>query len=36
MQFHFDFDQMYPFALVMLVEDEILRKIYFHLVPKER
>ncbi|KAM4738647.1 synapse-associated protein 1-like isoform 2-T2 [Anableps anableps] len=34
-QFHFDFEQTYPVALVMLEEDELLRKMRFHLVPKE-
>ncbi|XP_071368755.1 synapse-associated protein 1-like [Centroberyx affinis] len=34
-QFHFDFEQMYPIALVMLEEDELLRKMRFHLVPKQ-
>ncbi|XP_008279517.1 synapse-associated protein 1 [Stegastes partitus] len=34
-QFHFDFEQMYPVAMVMLEEDELLRKMRFHLVPKE-
>lgn len=34
-QFHFDFDQMYPVATVMLEEDELLRKMRFHLVPKQ-
>ncbi|KAM6921158.1 synapse-associated protein 1-like [Xenentodon cancila] len=34
-QFHFDFDQMYPVAMVMLEEDELLRKMRFHLVPKQ-
>ncbi|XP_004635136.1 synapse-associated protein 1 [Octodon degus] len=33
-QFHFDFDQMYPVALVMLREDELLSKMRFTLVPK--
>uniref|UniRef100_H0W6G0 Synapse-associated protein 1 n=1 Tax=Cavia porcellus TaxID=10141 RepID=H0W6G0_CAVPO len=33
-QFHFDFDQMYPVALVMLREDELLSKMRFALVPK--
>ncbi|XP_037626257.1 synapse-associated protein 1-like [Sebastes umbrosus] len=34
-QFHFDFEQMHPVALVMLEEDELLRKMRFHLVPKQ-
>ncbi|XP_059196747.1 synapse-associated protein 1-like [Centropristis striata] len=34
-QFHFDFEQMYPVAMVMLEEDELLRKMRFHLVPKQ-
>lgn len=34
-QFHFDFEQMYPIAMVMLDEDELLRKMRFHLVPKQ-
>lgn len=33
-QFNFDFDQMYPVALVMLQEDELLNKMRFALVPK--
>ncbi|XP_044945270.1 synapse-associated protein 1 isoform X2 [Mustela lutreola] len=33
-QFHFDFDQMYPVALVMLQEDELLSRMRFALVPK--
>ncbi|KAM4905801.1 synapse-associated protein 1 isoform 2-T3 [Sylvia borin] len=33
-QFHFDFDQMYPVALVMLQEDELLNRMRFDLVPK--
>ncbi|XP_004866182.1 synapse-associated protein 1 isoform X2 [Heterocephalus glaber] len=33
-QFHFDFDQMSPVALVMLREDELLSKMRFALVPK--
>ncbi|XP_068600042.1 synapse-associated protein 1-like isoform X2 [Brachionichthys hirsutus] len=34
-QFNFDCEQMYPVAMVMLEEDELLRKMRFHLVPKE-
>ncbi|XP_028259141.1 synapse-associated protein 1-like [Parambassis ranga] len=34
-QFYFDFEQMYPVAMVMLEEDELLRKMRFHLVPKQ-
>ncbi|KAF4797901.1 Synapse-associated protein 1 [Turdus rufiventris] len=34
-QFHFDFDQMYPVALVMLQEDELLNRMRFDLVPKQ-
>ncbi|KAM9832460.1 synapse-associated protein 1-like [Neosynchiropus ocellatus] len=34
-QFQFDYEQMYPVAMVMLEEDELLRKMRFHLVPKE-
>ncbi|XP_006835666.1 PREDICTED: synapse-associated protein 1 [Chrysochloris asiatica] len=33
-QFSFDFDQMYPVALVMLQEDELLSRMRFALVPK--
>ncbi|KAJ8392615.1 hypothetical protein AAFF_G00072890 [Aldrovandia affinis] len=33
-QFHFDFDQMFPIALVMLQEDELLNRMRFDLVPK--
>ncbi|XP_029785975.1 synapse-associated protein 1 [Suricata suricatta] len=33
-QFNFDFDQMYPVALVMLREDELLSRMRFALVPK--
>ncbi|NWI56358.1 SYAP1 protein, partial [Calyptomena viridis] len=33
-QFNFDFDQMYPVALVMLQEDELLNRMRFDLVPK--
>ncbi|XP_018605602.2 synapse-associated protein 1-like isoform X1 [Scleropages formosus] len=33
-QFHFDFEQMYPVALVMLQEDELLNRMRFDLVPK--
>ncbi|XP_037678570.1 synapse-associated protein 1 isoform X3 [Choloepus didactylus] len=33
-QFNFDFDQMYPVALVMLQEDELLSRMRFTLVPK--
>ncbi|KAM8744618.1 synapse-associated protein 1-like [Acanthopagrus schlegelii] len=34
-QFQFDCEQMYPVAMVMLEEDELLRKMRFHLVPKQ-
>ncbi|ROL01495.1 Lamin-L(III) [Anabarilius grahami] len=34
-QFHFDFEQMYPVALVMLQEDELLNRMRFDLVPKQ-
>ncbi|XP_062251496.1 synapse-associated protein 1-like [Platichthys flesus] len=34
-QFHFDFEHMYPVAMVMLEEDELLRRMRFHLVPKQ-
>ncbi|KAK2835910.1 hypothetical protein Q5P01_016394 [Channa striata] len=34
-QFQFDFEHMYPVAMVMLEEDELLRKMRFHLVPKQ-
>ncbi|XP_061083092.1 synapse-associated protein 1-like [Conger conger] len=34
-QFHFDFDQMFPTALVMLQEDELLNRMRFDLVPKQ-
>ncbi|KAF5897268.1 synapse-associated protein 1, partial [Clarias magur] len=33
-QFHFDVEQMYPIALVMLQEDELLNRMRFDLVPK--
>ncbi|KAL4656881.1 synapse-associated protein 1-like isoform X1 [Arapaima gigas] len=33
-QFNFDFEQMYPVALVMLQEDELLNRMRFDLVPK--
>uniref|UniRef100_A0A3B3Z6X1 Synapse-associated protein 1 n=1 Tax=Periophthalmus magnuspinnatus TaxID=409849 RepID=A0A3B3Z6X1_9GOBI len=33
--FNFDFEQVYPVAMVMLEEDELLRKMRFHLVPKQ-
>ncbi|XP_012512080.1 PREDICTED: synapse-associated protein 1 [Propithecus coquereli] len=33
-QFNFEFDQMYPVALVMLQEDELLSRMRFSLVPK--
>uniref|UniRef100_A0A3Q3WFX8 Synapse-associated protein 1 n=1 Tax=Mola mola TaxID=94237 RepID=A0A3Q3WFX8_MOLML len=33
--FHFACGQMYPVAMVMLEEDELLRKMRFHLVPKQ-
>ncbi|KAG2456472.1 synapse-associated protein 1 [Polypterus senegalus] len=32
--FQFDFEQMYPIALVMLQEDELLNRMRFDLVPK--
>uniref|UniRef100_A0A8C5QA88 Synapse-associated protein 1 n=1 Tax=Leptobrachium leishanense TaxID=445787 RepID=A0A8C5QA88_9ANUR len=32
--FNFDFEQMYPVALVMLQEDELLNRMRFDLVPK--
>ncbi|KAM9444819.1 synapse-associated protein 1 [Clarias gariepinus] len=34
-QFHFDVEQMYPIALVMLQEDELLNRMRFDLVPKQ-
>lgn len=34
-QFHFDIEQMYPVALVMLQEDELLNRMRFDLVPKQ-
>ncbi|KAK7129479.1 hypothetical protein R3I94_017633 [Phoxinus phoxinus] len=34
-QFHFDFDQMFSVALVMLQEDELLNRMRFDLVPKQ-
>lgn len=34
-QYHFDFDQMFPVALVMLQEDELLNRMRFDLVPKQ-
>ncbi|KAK6485511.1 synapse-associated protein 1 [Huso huso] len=33
-QFHFDSEQMYPIAMVMLQEDELLNRMRFDLVPK--
>uniref|UniRef100_A0A8C5T2M7 Synapse-associated protein 1 n=2 Tax=Laticauda laticaudata TaxID=8630 RepID=A0A8C5T2M7_LATLA len=33
-QFNFNFDQMYPVAMVMLQEDELLTRMRFDLVPK--
>jgi len=33
-QFHFDLEQMYPLAAVMLEEDELLNRMRFDLVPK--
>lgn len=33
--FNFDFEQVYPVAMVMLEEDELLKKMRFHLVPKQ-
>uniref|UniRef100_A0A8C7X0A3 Synapse-associated protein 1 n=1 Tax=Oryzias sinensis TaxID=183150 RepID=A0A8C7X0A3_9TELE len=33
-QFHFDMEQMYPLATVMLEEDELLNRMRFDLVPK--
>lgn len=33
-QFNFDFDQMYPVAMVMLQEDQVLNRMRFDLVPK--
>ncbi|KAL7864154.1 hypothetical protein AOLI_G00155740 [Acnodon oligacanthus] len=33
-QFHFDVEQMYPIAQVMLQEDELLNRMRFDLVPK--
>lgn len=33
--FNFDFEQALPVAMVMLEEDELLRKMRFHLVPKQ-
>lgn len=34
-QFHFDSEQMYPIAMVMLQEDELLNRMRFDLVPKQ-
>ncbi|XP_010884742.1 synapse-associated protein 1 isoform X2 [Esox lucius] len=34
-QFHFDTEQMYPVAMVMLQEDELLNRMRFDLVPKQ-
>lgn len=34
-QFQFDFQHMYPVALVMLQEDELLNRMRFDLVPKQ-
>lgn len=33
--FNFNFEEVYPVAMVMLEEDELLRKMRFHLVPKQ-
>ncbi|XP_031414959.1 synapse-associated protein 1-like isoform X3 [Clupea harengus] len=33
-EFHFDFEEMYPVALVMLQEDELLSQMRFAVVPK--
>ncbi|CAN0292233.1 unnamed protein product [Lampetra planeri] len=33
-QFHFDFDETFPVATVMLEEDELLKQMRFDLVPK--
>lgn len=33
-QYHFDFEQMFPVAMVMLQEDELLNRMRFDLVPK--
>ncbi|KAM4593533.1 synapse-associated protein 1 [Odontesthes bonariensis] len=33
-QFHFDMEQMYPLAAIMLEEDELLNRMRFDLVPK--
>ncbi|XP_070825375.1 synapse-associated protein 1-like [Chaetodon trifascialis] len=33
-QFHFDMEQMYPLAAVMLEEDQLLNRMRFDLVPK--
>ncbi|XP_028298827.1 synapse-associated protein 1 [Gouania willdenowi] len=33
-QFHFDMEQMYPLAAVMLEEDQVLNRMRFDLVPK--
>lgn len=33
-QFHFDMEQMYPLAAVMLEEDLLLNRMRFDLVPK--
>ncbi|XP_063738183.1 synapse-associated protein 1 isoform X2 [Eleginops maclovinus] len=33
-QFHFDMEQMYPMAAVMLEEDQLLNRMRFDLVPK--
>ncbi|XP_029284438.1 synapse-associated protein 1 [Cottoperca gobio] len=33
-QFHFDIEQMYPLAAVMLEEDQLLNRMRFDLVPK--
>ncbi|MEQ2164479.1 Synapse-associated protein 1 [Goodea atripinnis] len=34
-QFHFDMEQMYPLAAVMLEEDQLLNRMRFDLVPKQ-
>ena len=34
-QFHFDYEAIFPIAMVMLEEDQDLRELRFKIVPKE-
>jgi len=34
-QFHFDYESIFPVAMVMLEEDQDLRELRFKIVPKE-